>query len=341
MARALRIEYPGAIYHVINRGNQRQRVFHGVRYYRLFVEKMVKFSEIYEVRIRAYCLMSNHFHLYLQTSQPNLGRFMQSFLTSYCIVANRWRKSAGHIFQGRFKAHLIQDELYGSRVSRYIHLNPVHLNTLKESSVEERLQLLHEFQWSSFHALAGLRPMPKWLDAKASLCRWGKTKPEQCRNYREYVEEGLGIKVESPFEEVVAQSILGDEQFVNQVTRSELLDRDIDGREEPALRKLQTGLLPDDILHAVAEEFKVDIRKIIQRRDNHRLARRIAIFCVSEFCRSRFSQTELATYFGLKLSGFGTAGRKVEQALIETPELRDKADSIKQKLIEFTIKTEV
>ena len=132
----------------------------------------------------------------------------------------------------------------------------------------------------------------------------------------------------------------GDEEFVNQVAHSELLDRDVDGREEPALRKLQTGLVPDDILHAVAEEFKVDVCKIIQRRDNHRLARRIAIFCVSQYCRSRFSQTELATYFGLKLSGFGTARRKVEQALIETPELRDKAYNIRRKLIEYTKNTE-
>jgi len=251
MARALRIEYTGAIYHVINRGNQRQRVFHSIKYYRLFVEKMVKFSEIYEVRIRAYCLMPNHFHLYLQTSQPNLGRFMQSFLTSYCIVANRWRRSAGHIFQGRFKAHLIQDELYGSRVSRYIHLNPVRLSTLKDSSVEERLQILYEFQWSSFQALAGLFPKPEWLDAEASLCRWGKSESEQCRNYREYVEEGLGGKVESPFLDVVAQSILGDEEFVNQVTRSQLLGRNADSREEPALRKLQAGLAPEDIFQVL------------------------------------------------------------------------------------------
>ena len=248
MARPLRIEYPGVVYHVINRGNQTHRVFHSTRYYGLFMEKMVKFAEVFHVQVRSYCLMPNHFHLYLRTEHANLGRFMQSFLTSYCIVSNRFRKSSGHIFQGRFKAHLVQDELYGSRVSRYIHLNPVRVKAVSESGVEERLQILHEFQWSSFQALSGICRMPDWLDAEASLCRWGKTKQEQFGNYREYVEEGLGVKAESPFDYVVAQSILGDEEFVNQVTRRRLLGRDADSREEPWLRKLQGLLIPDYFL---------------------------------------------------------------------------------------------
>lgn len=85
------------------------------------MEKMVKFSELFDVGIRAYCVMPSHFHLYLRTEHANLGRFMQSFLTSYCAVVNRFRNRSGRIFRGRFKSHLVQDELYSSRVSSKSH----------------------------------------------------------------------------------------------------------------------------------------------------------------------------------------------------------------------------
>ena len=104
MARPLRIEYPNACYHVINRGNQRSVVFHDTWHYECFVEKLGYFATEFRVEVYAYCCMPNHFHLYLQTKEANLSRFMQSFLTSYCVSSNKKRRSSGHIFQGRFKA---------------------------------------------------------------------------------------------------------------------------------------------------------------------------------------------------------------------------------------------
>ena len=332
MARPLRIEYPGAVYHVINRGNQRQRVFHNKRYYELFVEKMIKFSKVFDVGIRSYCLMPNHFHLYLQTEHANLGRFMQSFLTSYCVVANRFRKSSGHIFQGRFKAHLVQDELYGSRVSRYIHLNPVRIKNLSNSDAGERLIKLHQFPWSSFRALAGLASVPDWLDTEATWCRWGSSVSEQSRNYREYVEEGLGITLESPFAEVIAQSVLGDDEFVNEVARDHLFNRKADEREEPSLRQLQGALLPSRVTKAVAAAFGIDVINLTAARSKHRLARRIAIYSVSRYCRSCMPQTELAAHFGIKLGGFGISRRKAESEIEKSSELQRTIASIDHSL---------
>ena len=147
--------------------------------------------------------------------------------------------------------------------------------------------------------------------------------------------------MESPFIDVVAQSILGDEQFVKEVARGRLLSRNADRREEPSLRKLQGGLTPDEVLSAVAGEFEIEIFKLTRRPGGNRVARRIAIFCVSEYCRSRLSQTELATLFGLKLGGFGTAHRQVELALHESPELVEKVDAIRNRLMDINKKTEV
>ena len=98
--------------------------------------------------------------------------------------------------------------------------------------------------------------------------------------------------------------------------------------------------MPDEILRVVAKEFKIDVWNLVQQRGGHRFARRIAIFSVSRFCRSRFPQTELATYFGLKLSSFATACRKVELAVMKNPELQDKIDANRRCLLENIIKTE-
>ena len=135
MARPLRIEYAGACYHVMNRGNRRQTVFAEARDYELFLERLGQFGRQFDVRLWCYCCMPNHFHLYLRTEQANLSRFMQSLLTSFTITLNRRHHSSGHVFQGRFTAHLVENEAYGGEVSRYIHLNPVRTQALRGASV--------------------------------------------------------------------------------------------------------------------------------------------------------------------------------------------------------------
>ena len=126
MARPLRLEYPGACDHVMHRGNRGMTVFKAEAHYRLFLAKLAVCADEHRVDIRAYCLMANHFHLYLCTPEGNLSRFMQVFLTSFAIISfNRLDGERGHLFQGRFKAILVEDEAYGSAVGRYIHLNPV------------------------------------------------------------------------------------------------------------------------------------------------------------------------------------------------------------------------
>lgn len=100
MARPLRIEYPNAFYHVINRGDNRRLVFSGPEDYSLFLDKLVLFSEAYKIKVRAYCLMPNHFHLYIQTPEGNLSRFMHALLTSFTSIKNHRQKTSGHSMGG-------------------------------------------------------------------------------------------------------------------------------------------------------------------------------------------------------------------------------------------------
>ncbi len=119
----------------------------------------------------------------------NLGRFMQSLLTSYTVTKNRRSHRQGHLFQGRFKGLLVEDEGYGSMVSRYIHLNPVKIKSLAETEFDEGVRLLRTYRWSSYAPIAGFRKCPKWIKRHSILCRWGDRLRVQQDNYIVYVEK--------------------------------------------------------------------------------------------------------------------------------------------------------
>lgn len=331
MARPLRIEYPSAVYHVLNRGNDRRRVFHSVKYYELFLDKLEQFAGKYEVDVRNWCLMPNHFHLQICTPHGNLGRFMQSFLTSYTIVANRWRKSSGHVFQGRYKAWLIEDEKYGSVLSRYIHLNPVRVKKIELLPLEEQLETLYGYRWSSFPALAGEIPTPAWMDSEATLQRWGQDRTTQMTNYRKYVEEGLGVSLASPLADAVSGAILGDERFVEKVRRAQA-DQDVDVREQPGLRELTSAFEPEEVIAAVARVYGIDSNRIVVRRGCHREARRAAIYCTDKFCRALRTQAEMSTLFHIGLGAYGSARSSFENIRPVNPDLDRIVDEVKNTL---------
>ena len=127
MARALRIQYPGAYYHVTCRGNERREIYKDDEDRKLFKEKLKVSLEVYAVEVLSYVLMSNHFHLLISTPQGNLSEFMRHFNISYTSAYNRRHRRSGHLYQGRYKAFLIDADSYLVAVSRYIHLNPIRL----------------------------------------------------------------------------------------------------------------------------------------------------------------------------------------------------------------------
>ena len=307
MARPLRIEYPNAGYHVINRGNQRGTVFHDDWHYKSFIEKLGYFATEFQVSVYAYCCVPNHFHLYLRTRQANLSRFMQSFLTSFCVSSNKKRHSSGHIFQGRFKAHLVEDELYRSRLSRYIHLNPIRIKAFREANVEDRHNYLRDFKWSSYRSYIGSSKTPTWLERSPILSCWGKKRREQMKNYATYVEEGLLKNLENPFDDVVEQSIIGSDRFVDWVKREYLLTRLGEKKDEPALIHLQQSFSFEDVIDHVSKYFEVDQAAVLTRKSGHRNARRLAMYCVCAYCRNNHNLSEMATRFSVSASALTQA----------------------------------
>lgn len=192
MARKLRVEYEGAIYHVVIRGVDRRRLFDDEADRERLVGRLSAYAVEYGVRVYLYCLMTNHVHLLVETPQANLGRFMHRLQTAYTVYYNRRHGRAGHLFQGRYKAILVEGDEYLLKLSRYIHLNPVHVGMLKQAPVEERRKALRTYRWSSYRTYLGKTAPLAGLDVGPVLTFLGDAAGARTRReYARYVEEGL------------------------------------------------------------------------------------------------------------------------------------------------------
>ncbi len=335
MARPLRIEYPGASYHVMNRGNQRQKVFYSASHYELFLDKLGESCVKFNVTVRCYCLMPNHFHLYLKTADANLGRFMQTFLTSFCYSLNRLRGKSGHIFQGRFKSHVADDEAYGMSVSRYIHLNPVRIKSLEDFDVDGKIRCLDNFIHSSYRFYVESGKVPEWLDIYHILSKFeGRTLTERMTGYRNYVEDGISNAIESPFNHVASQAILGDEHFVESVKRHYAMNLNLtDTREQKELSRLRSSFNFDEILKIVSKLTEVGRRDILRRRSVHSVERKMLMYCAEKYCRSTTPLSGIAARMSVSQSGIARSNGRFEKELADNKKLRNVLREIEKCLV--------
>ncbi|HUJ11360.1 MAG TPA: transposase [Verrucomicrobiae bacterium] len=271
MARPIRIEVAGGWYHVTARGNERRRIFADDKDRLRFVELLAEWVERFGLRLHAYVLMDNHYHLLVATPQTNLSQAMQWLGVSYTIWFNRRHRRVGHLFQGRFKAIVLEAETAAVEVSRYLHLNPVRVGQLglgktaqrrselgmvrqpEARLVAERLERLRRYPWSSYRSYVGRSKEPSWLLTRPVLeMMGGHGLAEQQRAYQRWVEEAVreGL-AESPWERLEAGVVLGGQRFVEQMRRHLRGDE----REQPQLRRLQAR--PDwEVAVAAVERVK-------------------------------------------------------------------------------------
>jgi putative transposase len=206
MARPLRIEYDGALYHVTSRGNARKSIFAGDEDRKIFLDTLKKVNEKYNFLCHAYCLMNNHYHLLIETPDGNLSKGMRQLNGIYTQRYNRRNKKTGHVFQGRYKAILIQKENHLLEVCRYIVLNPVRARAVT---------LPKEWKWSSYKATAGLERPHNCLTTDCILEQYGENRKDAEKEYRGFVRSGIGEK--TLWEKLKGQSILGDVDFVDRL----------------------------------------------------------------------------------------------------------------------------
>ena len=224
MARPLRIEFPGALYHVTSRGNARQRVFRDDEDRKTFLATLAWVVARFGWRCHAYCLMDNHVHLLIETPQPNLSRGMRQLNGVYTQRFNRRHRKVGHLFQGRFKAILVEKEGYLLELARYIVLNPVRAKMVK---MPER------YPWSSYRAMVGFTPVSPALATDWILNQFADTRAIARRRYAKFVHGGIGVP--GPWEEVKGQVLLGSEAFIERLTPQL---QECSTREIPKLQRL-------------------------------------------------------------------------------------------------------
>ena len=158
MARPLRIEFPGAIYHVTTRGDRRETIFEDDHDRHAFLTVVGQAMERFDAVVLAYCLMDNHYHLVIHTRRANLSRLMQHLNGVYTQAYNRRHRKVGHLFQGRFKGILVDENAYMLEVCRYVDLNPVRARIVRDPG---------KWPWSSYSAHTAQVPSPAWLDTPA------------------------------------------------------------------------------------------------------------------------------------------------------------------------------
>lgn len=205
MTRPLRIEFADAVYHVTARGNAQATIYHDDDDRERFLRYFAATIKRHEWVCHAYCLMGNHYHLLLETAAPNLSKGMKWLNGAYAQSYNRKYHRAGHLFQGRFKAILVQKEAYLLELARYIVLNPVRARMVRNAD---------GWPWSSFRATAGYAPRAPFLCTDWLLANFGRTRKTACTRYREFVGKGRGQP--SPWERLQNGIYLGDDRFIKE-----------------------------------------------------------------------------------------------------------------------------
>lgn len=238
MARPLRIEYPGAFYHVTVRGNARADICREDEDRSVWVEVLAFVVGRFGWKCHAYCLMSNHYHLLVETPEPNLSRGMRQLNGIFTQRYNRRHRQVGHLFQGRYKAILVEKESHGLELVRYIAMNPVKAGMVEHPK---------DYRWSSYAATAGYRKAAGWLETRWTLEQFHQDPATARKRLRAYVrgrERDDGLT-----EKVVGQLYLGGKEFAE-----ELRDKVGKGGVDPESQRRQRramGMPLEEILGAV------------------------------------------------------------------------------------------
>lgn len=309
MARPLRIEYPGAFYHIIARGNEQKDLYRDDKDRERFLGYLETAVGRYKAVIHVYCLMSNHYHLLIATPEGNLSQIMRHINGGYTIWFNKRHNRYGHLFQGRYKAVLVDADPYAGELSRYIHLNPVRAGIAR---------LPEQHQWSSYAAYSGRTKSPRWLTTDWLLQYFGKKADAAKKAYVFFVKSAIGAEEEDPLKEATSTLILGKTKFIDDIREKYLGDKKKD-RDVPALKQLTKTSL-GVIMEAAQEELRAEPA----------LARKAAIFLGHRY--SGRPLREIGTEFGIGESAVSQSSSRFESEMGDSRRLRRSIERIRKKV---------
>jgi REP element-mobilizing transposase RayT len=312
MARPPRIDFADAVYHVTSRGNGRAKIFFWSDADRLrFLDQLDDNVHTAAVLLYAYVLMDNHVHLLVRTPRANLSRFMQRLLTAYALYARYKHRRPGHQLQGRFKAKLVEDDVYLQAVTRYIHLNPVKIAACGRLDRRARLRCLEAYRWSSYPGYVDGKQAQEFLSYDV-LKDYGRQLAAARRHYRAYTHACL-LEDDRPLLEAMAASryAIGRSRFVEQTEK--LVEQRRTGRAQDDDLALPRWTVPiDEIDAAVARRYRID-RQDLQTHGHH--AGSAKVVAVELACRlSGLTRRAIGGHYGrISASAVCAIHRKVRQ----------------------------
>jgi len=314
MARPLRIQYPGALYHVTNRGNERKPIFKDDTDRLQFLKILSESMSTYNIRLYSFVLMTNHYHLQVETPLGNLSECMRHFNITYTSFFNRRHKRVGHLYQGRYKSILVDKDAYFAMVSRYIHLNPVKVGAIKRKAAKEQLEYLWAYKWSSLPGCITARNRFEFVDYGIVLEEYGGDTLAGRKRYKKQIMtdllDGLPLK-----EEIVGQSLLGEEYFVAWVKET-FLEKEKD-RERPSVAEIKRFLAKDEILNTLSEVSGLPVQDILSQTGS---MRQMAMDLL--YRRGGLKNPAIGKLMGIDYSTVSQGRKRVREKIIKSKELQ-------------------
>lgn len=309
MARPLRVEYEGAVYHVTARGNERGKIFFSKRDFEKFKEYLEAAKDKYGFILHAYVLMTNHYHMIIETPQKNLSKIMHYINSSYTTYTNVKRKRIGHLFQGRYKAILVDKDNYLLELSRYLHLNPVRVNMVQKPE---------EYTHSSYRSYV-TGQIEKIVSRDTILEMMTANKKDAPERYRDFVETALGEEILNPLQKVYGGMLLGNEGFIRNILGRLKTER-VDTPEVSHGKALRSTIGMEEIISACCEYFEVTREEILRNKRSE--ARKACIYLMKKHTCA--TNREIAELFGtLTYSAVAKISQNISKQLGIDKELKE------------------
>ena len=310
MGRAWRIEYEGALYHILSRGNEQGNIFYDNTDRWRFLDTIGDLSERLAVDIFAYVLMDNHYHLLLKTRRANLSKAMQWFGTTYTRRFNNRHNRSGHLFQGRFKSIIIENDAYLMQLSCYIHRNPLRAGIVKR---------LADYRWSSYLAYGYGKSRPDWLSTKLILSQFAHE--DEHKQYREKVQK-YSKEEKRLWEDFRHGLFLGSKRFVTRLRKQHMPKKP--DKEISAHRRSAASLDPGKISDRAARLLGCDVeelKKLSRVSGSQKEKRDIIIYLVWQ--TGLLTNEKIGAIFDLTYSSVSHSVKAVKSAMAKEHKFRD------------------
>jgi len=299
MARPLRLLFENAVYHITARGNRKDNIFNSSQDKSNFIEKMNEMFEKYSFVCYAYCLMSNHYHLFVKTPFANLSEGMHYLNSSYSNWLKAKYKIVGVVFQGRYKSIIVDEDNYALTLSAYVHLNPLRAKLAKS---------IGEYKWSSFPDYIGARKsFVNRLDTSFVLNQFSYNLNEAIKKYREFVVESK--KRGSPFKKMYKGIILGGEEFVEKMKDK---IKAMGKNREIGETNISGTYKPEEIIKNISEVFKVSKGGIFSKKKGN-IYRYLAIYLIKRY--TLLSLKAVGELFSMDYSAVSQGVRRFDEKM--------------------------